>query len=88
MYAALDCVNFKHLSNDSPIGRAADIPVSTFLPDFEDCSRLRDNCAILIGRVLVKKLTYFQVFANCVPKHLPHEHSAEMSMNSTVVCVW
>lgn len=85
-YAALDRVNFQHLPNNGPIGRPADLPVSTFLPDFEDCSRLRENYAILIGRELVKKLPYFQIFAKCVPKHISHEHSQEMSMKSTVVC--
>ena len=84
-YAALDRVNLKDFSNASPIGRAADLPLSTFLPDLLDCSSLRENYAILIGREVVKKLQYFKIFETCLPKHFTHAHSERMSQKSTVV---
>ena len=85
-YAALDRINFKDYSNAIPLGQPADLPLSMFLPDLADCSKLRENYAILIGREVVKKLTYFKIFEKCLPKHILHAHSQEMSMKSTVVC--
>lgn len=82
-YAALDRINF---TNAIPLGQPADLPLSIFLPDLADCTKLRENYTILIGREVVKKLTYFKIFEKCLPKHIPHAHSQEMSRKSTVVC--
>ena len=85
-YAARDRIDFHYLSNDSCVGNVSELSMSSFLPTIEDCSQMRDNYAILIGRELVKKLPYFHVFADCVPMHILHEHSEAMSMKSLLVC--
>lgn len=84
-YAALDRIDFRHLPNESPIGTVAELPISTFLPSLADCSALRQNYAILIGREVVKKLPYFQIFADCIPKHIHHEYSEAMGSKSVLV---
>ena len=84
-YAALDRVDFRHLPNDSPIGKVSELPMSSFLPNLADCSALRENYAILIGREVVWKLTYFKKFASCIPDHIHHEHSEAMSRKSVLV---
>lgn len=83
--AVLDRIDFHHLSNDKPIGEVSTLPISTFLPDRDDCRSLRSNYAILLGRELVKSIPYFKDFADCIPIHIKHMYSQEMSQKSVVV---
>lgn len=83
----LDRIDFSHLPNDRPIGDVLKLCISTFLPDVGDCLKFRENYAILIGRVLVKKLPFFKIFEDCTPKHIEHKYSEAMSKKSEIVCL-
>lgn len=85
VFAALDRIDFHHLSNCNPICKVSDLPLTTFLPNAEDCSVLRKHYAILLGRELVKSVPYFQCFHELIPSHIPHKYSNEMSRKSTIV---
>jgi len=86
--AVLDRIDFHHLSNDKPIGEVATLPLSVFLPDQEDCRSLRTNYAILLGRELVNSIPYLKEFADCIPSHIEHKYSREMSQKSVVVSLF
>ena len=60
-------------------------PLSTFLPTAEDCSAIRDGYITLISRVLVENLVFLAPFKQCVPQHIVHEYSQEMSKKSEMV---
>jgi len=83
--AVLDRIDFHHLSNDKLIGEVSALPFSTFLPDRDDCKSLRSNYAVLLGRELVNSIPYFKDFADCIPIHIEHKYSREMSQKSVVV---
>ena len=84
-FAALDRVSLDRLPNESCIQSVESLPLSTFLPDVSDCNALRSNYAILLGRLLVKKLKFFSVFKKCLPDHIPHMYSQQMSEKSVLV---
>ena len=84
-YAALDRIDFHHLDNDKPIANVSSLPLSTFLPNTDDCAALRTNYAILLGRELVKGLPFFEQYKDYIPAHIKHQHSEAMSMQSIVV---
>ena len=59
--------------------------LDVFLPSVSDTTALRDNFVILFARVLVRNLPCLSAFADCVPSHIDHELSKEMSSKSTTV---
>ena len=87
-YAVLDRVNCADLSSDVPVGDVKSLSFAAFLPTPEDCSVIRYNYSVLLGRVLVEKLSFFKKFRDCIPKHIIHEHSLEMKKKSTVVSTY
>ena len=85
VYAALDHIDFHHLSNDMSAAEVSGLPLSTFLPSLDDCTGLRANYAILLGRELVKSVPFFQRFSEYIPAHITHKYSEEMNRKSLVV---
>lgn len=85
IYAAKDRIDLRNFHNDRPIRNDPSLPLSTFLPNVEDCSVLQANYAILMGREVIKRLSYFKIFADCIPMHILHKHSDEMSRKSELV---
>ena len=85
MYAALDRINAVDLPTDHPLGDISITPLSAFLPSPADCKELRANYAVLLGRIVVKKLSYFKVFEDCVVRHITHKHSDVMKQKSVIV---
>ena len=59
-------------------------PTSTFLPTMEDCKKVWDNY-VLVARVLVDHLTILHPLKKCVPCHVEHKYSSEMSNKSEIV---
>ena len=84
MYAALDRVNTLDLSADHPVGDISTTPLTEFLPSPADCKVLRENDAVLLGRIVAKKLS-FRVFEDCVVSHITHKHSDVMKQKSVIV---
>ena len=88
-YAVLDRVNCFHLPYDAPVGDIKELGPSTFLPSAEDSFALRHNYSVLLSRVIVKRLPFFEIFKDCVNSHILHEHSDEMSIVvSTSLTLW
>lgn len=86
-YAAKDRPDFYKLDSDHKAS-SNDIkasPVSTFLPTMEDCKKVRQNYIVLVARVLVDHLTFLQPLKKCVPCHMLHRYSSEMSKTSEIV---
>ena len=87
-YAVLDRVNCADLPSGAPAGDIKSLSFAAFLPTPEDCSVIRYNYSVLLGRVLVEKLSFFKKFQDCIPKHLVHQHSEEMKKKSEVVSTY
>ena len=82
-YAAL---NLTGLSEETPTSRLLrNLEISAFLPSVADCQALRDNYIVLFARVICDTLTAFSPFQKCVPKHIIHKYSADMSKKSVTV---
>jgi hypothetical protein len=59
-------------------------PTSTFLPTMEDCKNIRDDY-VIVAKVLVDHLTFLHPLKKCVPSHVVHKYSSEMSKKSEIV---
>lgn len=84
-YATHDRIDFSDLSTEGTVGEIASLPLSTFVPSVDDCKALRENYIVLVACVITEKLLYFQGLKRCVPRHIQHPYSEEMSKPSTVV---
>ena len=88
IYAAQDRIDFRGFSNDVPIKKDLNLPLSFFLPTVDDSNMLRQNYATLIAREVVRKLPYFsKIFGDCVPMHIHHKYSDDMCKKSELVSV-
>ena len=85
LFAALDRVDCSGLPSKEHIGDVPALGASVFLPTAADSKQLCSNFAVLIGRLIVKKVPYFSIFKKCIISHIPHRYSKEMSKKSTVV---
>lgn len=84
--AILDRVPCTEFGNEKPLADNVNIPNKTFLPTLHDHFNLMKDFEILVSRVLVKNLPYFQnIFSDIVPQHIPHKHSQEMKLKSKKV---
>lgn len=72
-----------HISETTTLENA----VSSVLPTAGDNTRLRENIAILISRVLFQHLDFFNFsFDGVIQWHITHKYYTEMSCKSVVVC--
>lgn len=83
-YSSLNRVDISSASRSSDIN-INKIPVSSFLPSISDCSALKQNYAILMARIVVDEIPHFHKIKECVPKHIIHQHSEEMTKKSKTV---
>lgn len=81
----MDRINFMHLFNDKSIMKVSKLPLSTFLPTPDDCDALRRNYAVLLGREVVRSVSYFKKFNQYVPDHITHEHTTTTNSKFVVV---
>ena len=86
--AVLNRISGNHLPNTQPVADISTLPLHTFLPSVADCVSLHRELAILVSRVLVKKLTAFQFLQPGVEHHIAHEYSAIMSKKSNIVSTY
>jgi hypothetical protein len=72
-------ISFASLNNNQRIGDVSKFDLSVFLPTLQDCTCLKSNYAILLGRELAKNVPYFkQFFSEFVPENIPHKYSQQM----------
>ena len=87
VYAVRDRVDLTNFSSDIHLPDIGSIQLSNFLPSSQDETVLRSNFSILIGRILMKYIPFFEKFGqDCLERHIMHEYSEEMSKKSEVVC--
>ena len=84
-YAVHDRVDLSSCSNEVPDIDVESLPLTAFLPSFEDCKKLRENYITLASRVLVNHLDFLKPLQHCVPKHIKHRYTAELKRKSVVV---
>ena len=75
-----------HLSDENPVASVATLPLTTFIPNVEDCVALREEFITLVARVLIRYMPWFKRFAAVVPDHIPHEYMDKMAQKSEIVC--
>lgn len=84
LYAALDDVSGYDIqdSNDSKL---SEMPISQFLPNRHDLTKLKYHLNILWSRVIVEWMPSFHCLEKAVVRHIPHKYQHAMSKKSTVV---
>ena len=66
LYAVKDRVQGLHLAEDRPIASISTLPLSTWLPNADECRALRQDSIILAARVLLKHLPWFSCIKSVV----------------------
>lgn len=85
MYAIKDRIFGLHLPDQRPQADVQTVPLSSFLPNVDDCVCLHKEFTILFARVLIKHLPCFSFLQTVVPDHIKHQHSDIMKSKSEVV---
>ena len=83
--AHLDSVNPLHLENDAPTANLREVPNSAFLPSLDDQNSLLSDFVILVGRVIVEKLSAFAIFKDVIPLHIKHKYSGDLKKKTETV---
>ena len=83
LYAVRDRICDTSLEYNAPT--ASTLPLKTFLLSAADCYKLQTEFSTLIGRVLVKNVSFFSQFQENVPDHIKHHYSADMAKKSEIV---
>ena len=85
IYAVRDRICDLSLADSAAIAKVSTMPLKTFLPAAADCYKLQTEFSTLIGRVLVKNLSFFPQFQENVSDHIKHHYSADMAKKSEIV---
>lgn len=81
-YAVHDRVNLSSFSDEPTQVDTHLFSPEVLLPSKGDLSKILQNFAVLITRVVVAYLPCFKSFSAVVVKHIPHRFSSEMSKKS------
>ena len=88
-FAVRNRIDFSALSDKIPGPLTKSSIVSSIIPSAVDDQRMYTNVAILISRVLVNNMDFFQsTFSDVVCWHIEHKHYKAMSTKSVVVSVF
>ncbi len=61
------------------------LTVEDILPTPDDIRKMLDTYCVLFARTICEHIPFFKQFADCVPPHIEHQYSPEMSQKSEVV---
>lgn len=64
---------------------ASSLPMEVWLPEQEDYDALHLRMVVLVERLMVQELAYFDKFKDVVCYHIPHKYTKEMAQQSLVV---
>ena len=80
-YAVLDRIeSISTLTADKPVGDFSRLSALSYLQNAADCMEIKKSYAILLARVLIAEVPYFQrVFHDCAVEHIPHKYSSQMA---------
>ena len=75
------------LRTDNPpsYGEFLCLSLEDILPTPPDKSQMLEDYCVLFARILCSQIPFFEKFSSCVPKHISHKYSSEMSQKSEVV---
>ena len=85
VYAVLDRVDFRSMSCDTKAIEVEKVDSSIFLPSTTDMEEMINNFTVIVSRLLVKYIPALSEYIACVPNHIDHKYSREMSAKSHVV---
>lgn len=83
-YAVLDRVTTKG-DESKPKSAMSDLQPSVLLPTQEVQNAIKEDCVILVSRILTTYLNAFQHLRSVVVHHIPHKYSEPMSQKSQIV---
>lgn len=63
------------------------LSLNDILPSTDDQRKLLDNYCVLFARVICEHIPFFRKFEKCVPSHINHPYTQQMSQKSEVVSV-
>lgn len=63
------------------------LSLDDILPSKDDQRKLLENYCVLFARVICEHIPFFQKYADCVPSHINHTYSKQMSQKSEVVSI-
>ncbi len=86
-FALQDRIDLSPYSDSPRRINPVELDPSVFLPSKEDYRILEDTMTVLISRVLVQYMPFFEEYASVTIQHIDHPHTDAMSKKSTVVCV-
>lgn len=84
-YAVLDRCDMSSLDDAPSLCDTTSADVCSVLPTDLDHSTLKQNLTTIVSRILRNHFTFFKDNLPFVQRHIPHIHSKEMSLKSTVV---
>ena len=74
-------VDFSHLPNDDPISDIRYTRNSKFTMAVPDWQLYIDTSKVIIGRILIEFFPKFKMFDKCLPIHIQHQYTEQMSKN-------
>ncbi len=84
-YAVRDRVDLSTYSNEVRMPVLDSVQLDNFLPASTDGKVIMNNFEVLVGRILMKNIPFFQQFGKGLEKHILHEYTEEMASKSGVV---
>ena len=85
IYAVKDRVLGLHLADDQAIANISNLPLAAFLPHVEDCIAIRKEFIVLVARVLIRYIPWFECLQPVISDHIPHEYMDIMASKSEIV---
>ena len=78
-------VDFRHLPNDKPKNNIKDLPRSKFSLNIDEWKKYISTSKVIIGRIFIEFFKEFKFLEKCLPVHIKHKYSKEMSQKSTII---
>lgn len=78
-------MNFSHLNNEFPQRHFEDTPVQEFLPSQDDIIGLKHDYTVLIARVALEHIPFFQKFRDVIPTYISKPVSENLKLKSKVI---
>lgn len=79
-YAAQNRVQYPMMEDSNNTIKCRDIPLSAYFPNPEDSSAIRYPMKVLVSRILLQNIPYFEeCYKDTVTWHILHPHSEEAS---------
>ena len=84
-YAVLDRIDCSKLACSKVPSSGMRLDINKILPNDEDWYQLIQNCTILLSRVLVEYIPFFECLRGVVCRHITHDQCKAMKQKSVVV---